>query len=162
MNDDLAVVVMGNVSGQFLAGSVHLEMNSCIAGNKRHSDTVLIIDTQATQLRQTSDHQDSDVFGAGEDDETTSFENPLSGALGLAFERVLSEIKSTKSTMVSEISSVHGKLDEMNDRLRVVEDTVAQMKEGQSLDMGANQQWKTQVANEVAKISQQQDIGESL
>ena len=122
---------------------------SLIAASKKHSDTALLVDTQATQLP--SVNRLSGVFHDGGVSDGPLADPPLLGEPGHAFETILSEIR-----------SVHAKLDELSGRLRVVEDAVAQVKQGQVLDMDANQQWKTQVANEVAKISQQQDIGENL
>ena len=140
------------MSATNVAGSAHLKMIFCIAGNKRNSETVVMLDSQITQLPSpqpsTSVNRDSDMFNGGA---TPPLDNPLSVAPGQVLEKILGAI-----------DSVHAKLDEMNGRLQVVEDTVAQLKQGQFLDMDANQQWKAQVANEVAKISQQQDIGENM
>ena len=141
------------MSAANVAGSAHLKMSFCIAGNKKNSETVVMLDTQITQqpslLPSTSGNRDSDVFNGGAT--IVPLDNQLSVAPGQVLEKKLTAIH-----------SVHAKLDEMNGRLKVVEDTVAQLKQGQFLDMDANQQWKAQVANEVAKISQQQDIGENL
>ena len=96
----------------------------------------------------TNRHDDSFDLGASQLD---TFDPTLLGSLGEVLKTVLSEVR-----------SCHEKFDAMNGRLDRIEASLAQMKEGQILDIGANQHWKTQVANEMKKISQQQDIGECM
>lgn len=111
-------------------------------------ETVLLMDSQTTQAPLTSVNRDSAIFNEGSE---FAMDAPLMGSLG----QVLQEI-------ISEVRSRNAKLDLIDGRLKRIEDTLSQMKEGQILSVDANQHFKAQVANEVKKISQHQDIGDNL
>ena len=158
-------------TSQGAAGSAYLQMIdhlSCfyIAAKKGPSETVLLaLDTQVTQAPTSpvplNRDRQSDIFNEFRDDDD-ALEAPLSGALGQVLQKILSEVRSCHDKMDQKMDSVMSEVADISERLKSVEKSVAELKEGQILGIDANQHFKTQVANEVKKISQQQDIGESM
>ena len=82
-------------------------------------------------------------------------ENPL-------LSTILSEMRSFRATVGEKFDALQAQVADMDTRLTTVMKTVDEMKSGQLLDLEANQHWKSQLANEVQKISQHQDIGDSV